>query len=208
MPSGDIFSLPPLAPQTHLRDDTMTTNPSNLALLAEKLNTLGLRWMVTGAAAAAFWAPTRASVDIDIVLDCGDLDEPAFGAALGAEYLVDAEMVRNSVATRRMFNLIPLAGGTKVDVIPLRDEPFEIACFARRRRLVTDGIDVFVETPEDVIVSQLQWAKESLSPRQLADVRALLATAPDLDMEYIDGWVQRLGLQPVVEASREARHDA
>ena len=191
-----------------LHDEQMTTSPSNLAHLAEQLNALGLRWMLTGSAASAFWAPARASVDIDVVLDCDGFEESTFAATLGAEYLVDSEMVRTAVATRRMFNLIPLAGGTKVDVIPLRDEPFEAACFARRRRVAVDEVDVFVESPEDVIVSKLQWARESLSARQLADVRTLLATVPDLDTEYIDGWVLRLGLQPVVDASRQARYDA
>ncbi len=101
-----------------------------------------------------------------------------------------------------------LGGGTKVDIIPLRDEPFEKAAFDRRRRLVANGAEVFVESPEDLIVRKLWSARESFSARQLADVRLLFSAVPDLDGEYLDAWIQQLGLEPVLEASREAGLDA
>ena len=43
-------------------------------------------------------------------------------------------------------------------------------------------------------VSKLEWAKESRSEMQLADVRNLLSV-PDLDRTYLLRWSQALGIE-------------
>jgi hypothetical protein len=45
------------------------------------------------------------------------------------------------------------------------------------------------------IVTQLHWSKDSRSEMQLKDVRNLIKTADGLDLNYIDKWVQKLGLK-------------
>jgi hypothetical protein len=45
-----------------------------------------------------------------------------------------------------------------------------------------------------LIISKLEWARDSRSPVQLADVQNLLAAVPDLDAAYLARWVARLGL--------------
>lgn len=51
--------------------------------------------------------------------------------------------------------------------------------------------------PEDLILSKLEWAKESHSLLQLDDVRNLLRSVKDLDGTYLNQWVDRLGLAAV-----------
>ena len=48
--------------------------------------------------------------------------------------------------------------------------------------------------PEDLIISKLDWARDTRSPMQLADVRNLLAAVPDLDAPYLARWIAHLGL--------------
>ncbi len=55
------------------------------------------------------------------------------------------------------------------------------------------------ESIEDLIVSKLFWAKDSLSELQLKDVRNLLLSIKNLDEIYISHWVQRLKLDPLYE---------
>ncbi len=57
-----------------------------------------------------------------------------------------------------------------------------------------DDSVIFVVAPEDLIISKLDWARDTRSQVQLADVRNLLAAGPDLDREYLTRWVNRLGL--------------
>ena len=49
-------------------------------------------------------------------------------------------------------------------------------------------------SPEDLILSKLDWAKESRSQMQLDDVRNLLRSVQGLDTEYLNRWADRLGL--------------
>ena len=50
---------------------------------------------------------------------------------------------------------------------------------------------------EDVILSKLEWAKLGSSARQIEDVAALLrVAAEDIDLAYLDRWIDELGLRP------------
>ena len=88
----------------------------------------------------------------------------------------------------------PHAHVVKVDVIVRKDTEYRRTEFARRRRAVVEGDVFFIVAPEDLIISKLDWARDSRSEIQLADVRNMLAADPGLDREYLVRWVNRLGL--------------
>ena len=57
------------------------------------------------------------------------------------------------------------------------------------------GIDVATATAEDTIVAKLEWAKLGASDRQLEDVAGILRAIGDqLDVAYIERWIDELGL--------------
>lgn len=68
----------------------------------------------------------------------------------------------------------------------------EEAEFARRRRIEIAGRSLWIVSKEDLILSKLDWARQSQSERQLSDVENLLAT--EADMEYLKTWSQKLNL--------------
>ena len=51
---------------------------------------------------------------------------------------------------------------------------------------------MWIVSKEDLILSKLDWARDSQSQRQLADVENLLATGDDLN--YLEIWSQKLNL--------------
>ena len=60
-----------------------------------------------------------------------------------------------------------------------------------------------IASPEDLILSKLFWAKESFSEMQIQDVKNLMRTVPDLDVNYIEKWLTELGLEEIYkEANR------
>jgi hypothetical protein len=60
-----------------------------------------------------------------------------------------------------------------------------------------------IASPEDLILSKLFWAKESFSEMQIQDVKNLMRTVPDLDVNYIEKWLPELGLEEIYkEANR------
>ena len=119
-------------------------------------------------------------------------------------------MVRDSVQRQMMFNALPLlGGGLKVDIAPLPDRPFDQSAFKRKQYVEWQGLGIPTVSPDDLVLSKLRWAKESLSDRQLADVHAIMAMElVDEDDDYFRDWIQRLGLSQALEASRSSRYDA
>ena len=49
--------------------------------------------------------------------------------------------------------------------------------------------------PEDLIISKLEWARESHSEVQLADVRHLQTAVEGLDRDYLGRWIHCLHLE-------------
>ena len=52
--------------------------------------------------------------------------------------------------------------------------------------------NVLLRSKEDIILSKLDWAKDSLSQRQLSDVQNLIASG--CDMAYLREWSVKLNL--------------
>lgn len=93
-----------------------------------------------------------------------------------------------------MFNMIHHAHVIKVDVIVRKDSDYRREEFARRRPVSVEGHELFIVSPEDLILSKLEWAKDTHSEVQLTDVRNVLAAVDKLDRDYLERWATRLGL--------------
>jgi hypothetical protein len=66
--------------------------------------------------------------------------------------------------------------------------------FARKRRMSVNGHALFIVAPEDLLISKLDWARDTRSEIQLRDVRSILESVPDLDHVYLAEWIGHLGL--------------
>jgi len=64
-----------------------------------------------------------------------------------------------------------------------------------------EGRNIYVVSPEDLLISKLFWARESMSGLQIGDIRNLLGTVEELDREYIEKWVRKLELDDVWKAA-------
>lgn len=58
---------------------------------------------------------------------------------------------------------------------------------------------IWIVSPEDLIISKLYWAKDSLSEMQIKDVKNILGTLHQLDHQYICDWVKKLKLEFIYE---------
>ncbi len=76
--------------------------------------------------------------------------------------------------------------------------------YERRRRVELAGVPLWIVSIEDLILSKLEWSRESRSEQQRRDV-ALLLRVP-LDQVYLDEWAARLGLEGLLkEVGNERR---
>lgn len=67
--------------------------------------------------------------------------------------------------------------------------------FSRKKGVSVDDRLLYVVAPEDLILSKLDWAKDSRSELQLTDVRNLLKSVKGLDRRYLRRWAKQLGVE-------------
>jgi len=180
-----------------------------LSVAADCLGRAGLEWMLVGSVAAFLYGRERSTHDIDVVFDPNGVIPAHVSARFLPEYMLDDQMLADSLQTGMMANAIGLQGGPKLDLVPLPKHPFDREAFARRTLRLWHGTPLPVIAPADLVISKLRWAQDSLSERQLADVRAIMALGRfDENEPRFNRWIDRLQLRDVLEASRETRYEA
>lgn len=162
--------------------------------VAEKLNTAGIPYFISGSVAMSMYAQPRMTRDIDIVLTLHEPDADSFVKLFEKEYYIEPDTVRDEIARNGMFNVINNQSIVKVDFIIKNEGEFTQNQFKRRRNIDIDGVKVWVVSPEDLVISKLLWAKDSESEMQLKDVKNILDTVEILDMDYIQNWVRKYNL--------------
>jgi len=99
-----------------------------------------------------------------------------------------------------MCNLIEPSSGWKVDFVVRKDRPFSRQEFDRRVLTEIAGVEVYVATAEDTMLAKLEWGLASGSGRQMDDVVAI-ASASDIDIDYLEYWARELGVEAQLEAA-------
>ncbi len=182
----------------------MTATPELVALqdVCTRLDGAGIAYMLTGSLAMSFYARPRMTRDVDLVVALDSGAAECLTGALGADYHADADAIREAMRRARPWNILHMPSLVKIDLIPLKDTDYRRAEFDRRRKVQLAGIELWIVSIEDLILSKLEWSRDSHSEQQRRDVRMLLG-AP-LDRAYLDAWAARLDL---VESLREAEHE-
>ena len=136
-----------------------------LARIVGALEQAQIPHMVAGSFASTHHGVPRTTHDIDLVIDPTIEALRAFVASLPS----DAYYVNEEAS---------------IDALRRR---------STRARLI--GTDVFVATPEDTILSKLEWSLMSGSERQLRDVAGVVEVKGDaLDVGYIERWAEEIGV--------------
>jgi hypothetical protein len=130
-----------------------------LQLVLDKLEGCGIDYMITGSFASSMHGVPRTTYDADIVIEigAGSLDE--FIRRLGNEFYASREAAREAVSSRSMFNVIHLESGFKIDFITRKARAFSKEEFSRREKGAFLGGSRWFTTPEDVILTKLEWSK-------------------------------------------------
>lgn len=182
------------------------TNDNRLAMseelkilkeVAEKLNRAAIPYMVSGSVAMNFYAHPRMTRDIDIVIVLSEDNIKTFIDLFKDSFYLEEETVMNEVRRLGMFNLIHSKYIIKLDFILQKNDEFSVKEFGRRKEIDVEETKISIISPEDLILSKLNWAKDSFSEIQLRDVGNIRNMVEDLDIQYINEWVDKLGLQKI-----------
>jgi hypothetical protein len=175
-------------------------DPIAIALrVAMAIESVGGAYFVGGSVASSLQGDPRSTNDIDIVVSLAANEVDALATALGPDFEVDRDMLRQALVAGTSANAFFLPVLTKIDFFGVGRSEFDESEFARRRPVVVGeaGESLVVKTPEDSVLRKLLWFREggSVSDKQWRDVVAILRVGGgSLDVAYMTAWAQRLGV--------------
>jgi hypothetical protein len=173
----------------------MSSQKKFLKKLVDTLDRAGIAYMVTGSLGSSFHGRPRATNDADIVIAPTEQQLWIFVRLLGKNYYLSTSAAQQALRDSSMFNVIDIRAGWKVDFIIRKNSAFGRQEFERRRKVEAMGLELWVVSPEDAILSKLEWAKTSGSEQQFRDALGVATTqCGRLDLDYLYKWAEPLGL--------------
>lgn len=168
-----------------------------LLLACKKLEQGSIPYMLTGSFAANFYSVPRMTRDVDMVIQIHRAEINKIVHLFQEEFYIDRNEISEAIEYQGMFNAIHNESIFKIDFIICKNTPYRQIEFERRRQVKCGNQLIWIVSPEDLILSKLEWAKDSFSEMQLKDIKNIFSSAENLDLNYIDRWVQKLQLKDI-----------
>lgn len=169
---------------------------------AERLEKLGINYMLTGSMALVHYAMPRTTTDIDVVIELSLLDADRFIKEFENDFYVPQNRVKDAIYRNFMFNILNQQTIIKIDCVMLKKDEFNQNAFSRRQRVkYTEDFEVWIIGKEDLILSKLNWAKRSRSEMQMRDVASILRNGYDKD--YVNFWAEKLRVEDILQECLE-----
>jgi hypothetical protein len=186
-------------------------NAIDIALkVANALTVAGADYFLGGSLASSLQGEPRATNDIDFVIALPIGRVNALRDALGSEFEVDTDILRDAVLHASSANAFYLPVVTKIDFFGRGYEPFDESEFSRRRSVIvrSTGESLVVKSAEDTVLRKLLWFREGgeVSEKQWRDVVSVLRISGHvMDDGYLSSWATHLKLEALLRRAREAR---
>ena len=178
-----------------------------IKLVIEALTAAGVDYLIGGAVAEWAWGEPRATQDLDLVVNIPIKSVNKLSKELKKrDMLIPAEIILDNILEDRAdipINAIHMYSGLKADLYPVREgDELRQSAFQRRQQ-VDYGPQigkVYIHSPEDLILYKLMYFGLSQQSKHSRDIAAILKTKKnELDMNYMEEWVARLGLSSLWE---------
>jgi len=156
---------------------------------------LGIHYVVMGGIAARAYGLPRPTYDLDFTASISrDRLPEVYHAVRNLGYSVSEPYLQgwvDSVGEMPLVKLRLFVEGNGIDVdVFLAESAFQESVVARRRQAIVDGNQVWLVSPEDLILLKLI----AYRPRDIGDIGDVLFTQGQLDLTYLRDWAEQLGL--------------
>ena len=185
---------------------------ANLFLMfTQRLNALGVRYMVSGSVAVIIYGEPRLTHDVDliVVLDRVQIARLPEVFPPAEFYCPPTEVIAVEAAReqRGHFNIIHHETGFKADIYLSGRDPLHAWGLARARQLEVEGKALVVAPPEYVVVRKLEYYREGGSEKHLRDIRSMLDASPGaIDRVELEKQIVARGLQEAWRQVEELRN--
>ena len=159
----------------------------------ERFESLGIAYMLTGAMAMIEYAMMRRTKDIDFVTELFPDNADRIIEEFEFDYYVPRRGLRDAISRRTMFNLLHRETLVKVDCAMRKNTRFQEQAFSHRHRINFSGFDIWIISKEDLILSKLDWAKNTRSDKQMRDAASIMRNG--YDEKYVEDWAKKLDIE-------------
>lgn len=140
-------------------------------------------------------------------MELGDRPPQVVADRLGPDYKLNPQMSFETITDTPRYTMEYLPTQFEIELFMLRnDDAFQRSRFSRRVRAKIQGRDVWVPTPEDVIVMKLRWGATRRRPKDLMDIQKMLqfqqAQGSSLDRDHIHRWCDIHGTRELLDDLR------
>jgi hypothetical protein len=164
-----------------------------LQRVCQSLDEHDIKYMISGSIALNIYAIPRMTRDIDIVIELSENRIDEFTDLFPNSYY-DKKVIENEIKRKGKFNIIDHSTGFKIDFIIRKESEYFNLAFEQRERINVFGTGLWVISLNDLILAKLIWIQQYQSERQMFDIENLLLN-PDIDIDYIKYWCNKLNLQ-------------
>ncbi len=158
------------------------------------LESLSIRFHLTGGITSVVYGEPRLTQDLDLVIDNAAVAAqlgPFLAALSQSDFLFDEGAIRYAIESERMFQLLDGVEALKLDIYPRELVPGELS----RSVLVElfEGVSFPISSRIDATVSKLVWISRG-SHKSRRDVRQLVRTSSETEKESVHEMCDQLGL--------------
>ena len=167
----------------------------------DRLDSLGIRFHVTGSWALSVHAEPRTTRDLDLVVDLDPLGyEQCLRPAFEGDYLVNDPI---DLGGRWIGGFVHRIEIVRVDLMFGRRDAWAKSAFERSAVVDHPGLGrAPVISAEDLVLAKLEWSDGGRSELQVRDCRSIIRIAPTLDWDYLERYGAMLGVGRLLEAIR------
>ncbi|OGZ62805.1 MAG: hypothetical protein A2812_00915 [Candidatus Staskawiczbacteria bacterium RIFCSPHIGHO2_01_FULL_36_16] len=165
---------------------------SLLKIVKRRLDKSSISYMVSGGIAVSFWGFPRTTHDINIVIEAEEKDKNKIIKLFEKDFYISDEAVEEAIKNRFTFNVIDNKSGLKIDFWLIKRDAFGKSEFSRKIRRKMFCENIYIISPEDLILCRLIGFEETKSDRLLQDAKSILQTSK-VNMDYVKNWAEKQG---------------
>jgi len=170
-----------------LQERSMLTE---LEFAVKLLEREGMKYMIGGGIANSYWGFPRSTTDIDFIVPLVHTSDKDALQRIENGFVKDGWDIKADAGRP----LIAEKPSVRLDFWSIKSI-YDEERFERRIKVKLEDFDIWITTPEDLILQKLMWHRS----KDIEDIRGVLARQDKLDWEYIKKWAKELALEDKLE---------
>jgi len=152
-------------------------------IFISRLNSLDIRYVITGAVATIIYGEPRLTHDLDLVIELDPDDVQRFADVFPIDdfYCPPPEIIKLEVKRRQRghFNLVHHDTGFKADIYTSGQDKLHKWALNNKKKVDVEGETFWLAPVEYVILRKLEYYREGGSEKHLRDIAGMLALSAD-----------------------------